>query len=303
MLDPVPANRRALPPTRPRRLTGSGIANVSVSGWKRTFVVVVMGVVALTASSARPQAVPDEGDQESQPLESTLIETTEVSLVLREMLGVSSVTRSARETADLVVHERTMGVLRPGTYTLGAFVHDQIGGVFGGTETEIVLPALDDPVVVGPVLMRLGRSWVRTDLPIFDKKERDATPTRTRAVNQGPVPAPRNVDVGERLEAWTWICPSDARVAGKAVRYVSHRGEPIFAFELVEQTADGHCFQIRDVIETADLGAGPYAVHVRWQESTMDKPVVAETAFEIPRRPVPETVSTSPKPDPVEVNP
>ncbi len=213
-----------------------------------------------------------------------------------EMLGVSSVTRSAgQETTDLVVHERKMSFLKPGTYTLGAFVHDKVGDVFGGTEIEIVLPKLDDPVVIGPVLMRLDRTWVRTGLPLFDKKERKATPTRTRSVSRGPIPASaRAIDAGQRIEAWTWICPSDSQVQGKAVRYVSYQGEPIFSFDPVEQKADGNCFQVRDVIETAELETGRYAVHVRWRETTMEEPVVSETSFEIPGRPTAETASVAP---------
>ena len=170
--------------------------------------------------------------------------------------------------------------------------HDKVGDVFGGTETEITLPKLDDPVVVGPVLMRLGRKWVRTGLPLFDKNERKARPTHTRSVTRGPVPAiTQAIDAGERIEVWTWICPSDSQVRGRATRYVSYEGEPLFSFDVVEQKADGKCFQVRDVIETAGLETGRYVVHVRWKETTMAEPAVSETKFEIPERLTAETAS------------
>ena len=211
-----------------------------------------------------------------------------------EMLGVSSVSLTKGETTpDLVVHERGMALLKPGTYTLGAFVHDKTGDVFGGTRVEIDLPKPDDDVVVaGPVLMRLGKVWVRTGLPLFEKNERKETPTRTRSVHSGPIPAGRNAfDRGERLEAWTWICPSGEPVNGKAVRYVSRDNEPLFGFDVVEKAADQECFQIRDVIETKDLAPGDYAYHLRWTESTMAEPVTSETPFEIPAPVTPETAA------------
>jgi len=210
-----------------------------------------------------------------------------------EMLGVSSVTLTEGETTpDLVVHERGMALLKPGTYTLGAFVHDKTGDVFGGARVEIDLPKPDNVVVAGPVLMRLGKIWVRTGLPLFDKKARTETPTRTRSVHSSPIPAGRSAfDRGERLEAWTWICPSGEPVNGKAVRYVSRAGEPLFGFDVVEKAADQDCFQIRDVIETEDLAPGDYAYHIRWNESTMAEPVTSETSFEIPAPVAPETAT------------
>lgn len=200
-----------------------------------------------------------------------------------KMLGVSSVSRSADErTLDLVVHERTMEFLKPGTYSLGAFVHDRTGDVFGGTRVEFELPKRDDVVMAGPVLMRLGTTWVRTGLPMFDEKERKETPTRTRSVHRGPIPAGRSaVNRGDRLEAWTWVCPSGEPVRGKAVRYVSRDGEPQFGFDIVEEAADQDCFQVRDVIKTEDLAPGDYVYHVRWTESNMDEPTVSQVHFEI----------------------
>jgi hypothetical protein len=201
-----------------------------------------------------------------------------------KMLGVSSVSRSADETTlNLVVHERTMEFLEPGTYSLGAFVHDRTGDVFGGSRVDFELPKRDDVVMAGPVLMRLGTTWVRAGLPMFDKKERKETPTRTRSVHRGPIPVGRRaVNRGDGLEAWTWICPSGEPVHGKAVRYVSRDGEPLFRFDVVEDAADQDCFQVRDVIKTEDLAPGDYVYHVRWTESNMGEPTVSQVHFELP---------------------
>ena len=115
------------------------------------------------------------------------------------------------------------------------YVHD--GGntttdSFGGAETEILLPQPGTPAIVRPVMMRLQTEWVRTELPLFTKKERKAAPAKTGTVHRGPIPQdPASPDAASPAEIWTWVCPSNEQIPGKAMRYLVRDDEPVLGFE------------------------------------------------------------------------
>jgi len=184
-----------------------------------------------------------------------------------QMLGVSEVRRKADETrADLVIHERLFD-LEPGDYRLRSFVRDRNSDSIGGAEHEILLPKSGAGSIVGPILMRLGRTWIESGLPLW-KKEGERDPTESTVSRTGPVRVPSApVRAGESLEAHSWLCPDeDAGPAKPPLRFVTAGGTPLYRFEVVEERpGDGSCFEVVDRIETPGLAAGAYAYHVRWQ--------------------------------------
>jgi len=183
------------------------------------------------------------------------------------MLGVSEIRLTADESrGGLVVHERQFD-LEPGSYRLRSFVRDRNSDSIGGAEDEILLPKSGAGSIVGPILMRVGRTWTESGLPLW-KQEDEGDRTPSAVPRSGPVRAPSApVRSGETLEAHSWLCSAkgDGGPAKPPLRFVAASGTPLYRFEIEEREGDGSCFEVVDQIETLGLGPGSYAYHVRWQ--------------------------------------
>jgi hypothetical protein len=181
------------------------------------------------------------------------------------MLGISALTREGEEPSDgLIVHGREFTDLRPGSYRLGSFVRDRNANLFGSAEATLQLPSPKEDGIAGPVLFRVGKPHMRTDLPLWDGGEKRPPVSRTSTQETEPVPlVSRSVRPGENLEARSWLCSAAEGVEDPPLRYVSGDGTPLFRFEDREIVAPDGCYEISDTIETERLGPGRYTYHVR----------------------------------------
>jgi len=215
-----------------------------------------------------------------------------------EMLGVSDVRVSG--SSDLsrafIVHERVMEGLGPGEYELRAFVRDRWANLFGGARATIQLPRPAPGVLVGPLMLGVETTHMRTALPL--RKRRGATDPPVRGVTQsGPLPlAGQSVPRGESVEFVTWVCPgADKDSVYDAQRFVSLDDRPLFRFDEPLVLRAGDCASLRDRLDTAPMEPGVYSYTVNWNPEPGAEPVSAEIAFEVTD---PDAWRATPQPQP-----
>jgi hypothetical protein len=157
-----------------------------------------------------------------------------------------------------VVHEHIVAQARPGGWRLGAFVRDGNARLFGGAETEMVLPTPGKAGISTPLFMRAGHPWLRTDLPVLDRKNPE--PSRTGVVVQALLPLSNEpVVIGEPLEVHTWLCAPKKGARGEVLRYLARAEEPLFRFDDTDLPAPGSCSKLVDRVDTGFLTPGEYA--------------------------------------------
>lgn len=199
-----------------------------------------------------------------------------------EMLGISELRRSGRaESRMAVLHERTIEGIRPGTYELRAFVRDRVTNAYGGASVQMELPRAEKGTVAGPLVMRDGKSYLRTSLPLREEARSD--PLATRDPEVGPLPLGANhIRPGESLEFHTWICPGEiGDDLDEALRYLSSNDRPILRFEQPRITRAGDCACLTDTLASPELAAGRYTYHLRWQPHADGEPRQADVSFEV----------------------
>jgi VWFA-related protein len=200
-----------------------------------------------------------------------------------EMLSVSQFKRSGEgQNVTAIMHERRIDGLRPGTYVLRAFVRDRLANLYGGAQTEIVLPRPVGPTLVGPIVTR-REAAVRTTLPLLDRAGRTSAPARSASIAPTALPlGDRAVRPGEALEFWSWICPGDAALAvADVARYVTLNHDPLFRFEAPDFAAAGTCTAIVDRLDSTPMTAGDYTYHLTWGRGDAGDALQAETAFHV----------------------
>jgi VWFA-related protein len=143
----------------------------------------------------------------------------------REMLGRSRVLLGPEGRPEaIVLHERDLDSLKPGTYHLAAFVRDRAANVFGGAEATLTLPKRNTPGMVGPIMMRAGGQFVSSPLPLLAEKGDAAI--RSSTVQTGTIPIGRgSVSQGTPVQIVTWLCAGgDLRRQPTLLRFVSKDG-------------------------------------------------------------------------------
>jgi hypothetical protein len=182
----------------------------------------------------------------------------------REFLARSRLSTESTGSSDgYIVHQRTIEALRPGSWSLGAFVRDRNANIFGGAEGEMLLPRPGRAGISTPVMLQSGHTWIRTELPLLKKKKPE--PTRTGTVMEAPLPlADEPVSRGAPVEARTWICAPRKGDEGRLLRYLVKGEEPLFRFEHVDPPPAGACSELVDVVETGLLAPGEYAYRIRY---------------------------------------
>lgn len=199
-----------------------------------------------------------------------------------EMLGQASLARKGEgESQAVVLHQRELVGLEPGTYELRAFARDKWADLYGGGSGKLVLPKPGKTGLVGPFVMRAGASRVVSTLPLRDAGA--AAKVRTDRLETGAVPlGNRDAVVGEPLEFTTWLCPGPPEDDEIEVRrYVSADGEPLFRLEEARIVRGGECVSVGDTLDTTPLQPGRYAYNIWWIRGEDLEPAVAGLEFSV----------------------
>jgi VWFA-related protein len=117
-----------------------------------------------------------------------------------EMLAEASLARKGEGESEVVVlHERELTGLEPGTYEIRAFARDKWSDRYGGGSGQLVLPKPGKMALAGPVVMRAGALRVVSTLPL--RQADSVAEVRTDRIESGPVPlGRRDAAGGEPLE-------------------------------------------------------------------------------------------------------
>jgi len=185
------------------------------------------------------------------------------------------------EQESMVVHERTFTGLKAGTYQLRAFIKDRAATMYGGAETEIELPVIEDRALVGPLVRRAPVMHLSSSLPMRDAKA-DSAQDRS-VIRKGALPrTDGRFEQGHALELTTWVCPSAAKQARTQLsRQVLLDDSPAVPLERPRTKRAGDCIALSDRLETDGLEVGPYTYRVTWSHTAEAPPLEAETTFEI----------------------
>jgi len=196
-----------------------------------------------------------------------------------EFLARSRLSTDSRDVSgNYIVHQRIVEGLEPGSWRLGAFVRDRNANLFGGAEKEMVLPRPGKPGLSTPVLFQLGRTWVRTELPVLKKKNPE--PTREGAAMEAPLPiADEPVSRGAPVEVRTWVCAPKKGGGGRLLRYLVRDEEPIFRLEHADPPPAGSCTELVDLLETRFLTPGEYTYRIRYNVAQGVEPLEDEAGF------------------------
>ena len=216
-----------------------------------------------------------------------------------EMLAVSRLrekppnerkeTNPDREEETVVVHERTFRGLQAGSYQLRAFIKDRTAKLYGGVETEIHLPAVEEPSLVGPVARRAAVRHFSSSLPMRDRKNERA---RSRSVSlRDSVPrTDARFANGAPIEFTTWVCPGYVKeVRNQIRRSVLRDGTVVLEPDKPKMRRAGECVAVSDEIETSGLDEGSYIYRTEWSRAADPQLLQADAVFEIraPATPLP----------------
>lgn len=191
-----------------------------------------------------------------------------------------------KEPESAIVHERTFRGLKAGTYQLRAFIKDRTARLYGGAETEVHLPAIEEPSLVGPLARRAAVSHFSSSLPMREHKNELA---QSRSVSRkDAVPqTDAHFEHGSPIEFTTWVCPGYVKqVRDRIRRSVLQDGNVVLEPGKPKTRRAGECVALKDEIETAGLSEGSYTYRAEWNHPAEGKPLQTEVAFEID---VPET--------------
>jgi hypothetical protein len=186
-----------------------------------------------------------------------------------------------KEQETAVVHERTFRGLKAGSYQLRAFIKDRTAKVYGGVETEIHLPAVEEPSLIGPLARRASVSHFASSLPMRDHKNELA---QSRSVSRkDSVPrTDARFETGVPIEFTTWVCPGYVKeVRNRIRRSVLQDGSVVLEPNKPKVRRAGECVAVSDEIETSGLPAGSYTYLAEWDGAAGLQPLQSGAVFEI----------------------
>jgi VWFA-related protein len=186
-----------------------------------------------------------------------------------------------REQETAVVHERTFRGLKAGTYQLRAFIKDRTAKLYGGVETEIHLPVVEERSLVGPIARRAGVPHFSSSLPLRDQKKASQQ-SRSASLKDSVPRTDARFEHGVPIEFTTWACPAYANeVRGQVARSVLAGESSVLEPGKPKTNRAGECVAISDTIDTAGLAPGHYTYRAAWNGAQDVSPLQAEATFEI----------------------
>ena len=211
----------------------------------------------------------------SLPSESVSLSAVDVgALLYREegkeswdMLTGSELRRHGEATGSRwLLFERTVDDLKPGHYRLSAFARDTTQDLFAGAQASLVLPALDEGGIAGPVALAAGRSYFFTPLPLT--RDRLEKPGGTAERREGTLPVGAlSVERGQILEMETWLCAPGGTARGEDLsRWITRDAVPVYRMPAGRLEPKGACARFLDRVETKELEPGTYEYHLLWRE-------------------------------------
>jgi hypothetical protein len=209
-------------------------------------------------------------------------ESTGKSWVLRGGADLTLRTGSSRQ--GVLVYEKALDRLKPGSYRLRAFVNDRDQDLYGGAEARIVLPDVREEGLIGPLASCPRREVYAASLPLANKDEN----VGRRVVSKiGAAPFGGGALMrGERLSLDSWICSeTDVDPGRNLLRFIEQDGKPLFRLPEGWTEGNGRCRRFTDLLDTIELSPGKYTYRIIWLPAAGV-------------RPVSQTIDFSVKPDP-----
>ncbi len=185
------------------------------------------------------------------------------------------------EEETAIVHERTFRGLKAGTYQLRAFIKDRSAKLYGGVETEIHLPAIEEPSLIGPLARRASVRHFSSSLPLRDHKNERAQ-SRSVSLRDSVPQTDARFATGVPIEFTTWVCPGYVKeVRNQIRRSVLQDGIVVLEPGKPKLRRAGECVAVSDEIETTGLTAGSYTYRAEWSGPADPRPLQSDAVFEI----------------------
>ena len=185
------------------------------------------------------------------------------------------------EEETVVVHERTFRGLKAGSYQLRAFIKDRTAKLYGGVETEIYLPAVEEPTLVGPLARRAAVRHFSSSLPMRDRKN-ERVQSRSVSLRDSVPRTDARFANGVPIEFTTWVCPGYVKeVRNQIRRSVLQDGTVVLEPGKPKLRRAGECVAVSDEIETTGLTEGSYTYRAEWNGPADPQPLQSDAVFEI----------------------
>jgi hypothetical protein len=187
----------------------------------------------------------------------------------RELAVLNQVRFAGNErTRTVLLYEKELHGIRPGSYGLRAYVRDRWSNLFGGAAAEVTLPEARTGGRIGPIVLGGGTPVLRNALPEITRKWSDASepveqPTR---IELASVPVGDTLLQGTVLEFHSWTCPPRKGTApGPGTRSLVRDDRAVREFPDPRVASAGRCVRNVDVLRTDDLTPGDYVYELEWQ--------------------------------------
>lgn len=197
-----------------------------------------------------------------------------------EMLTGSTVRRRRGSAASgVLLYENVLRKLKPGEYTLKAFVRNRALDLYGRADASIRLPKPKKTGFAGPVAVCPGRETYTSPLPLRERGA--AREGRVIHARMGAAPLGESaVKRGEPLQIVSWICPpAGSPLQQNMLRFITKDNVPIYRLPEGWMERSGPCVRFTDLFHTIELGPGTYDYRILWRNEEDGPPVSRTVGF------------------------
>ncbi len=198
-----------------------------------------------------------------------------------EMLAASEIhRRSAGAAGSILLYEKVLEDLRPGTYRLRVFARNVSFDQAGRAEVVLKLAAPGRGGITGPVATVASRSVYASDLPFLSEGGGEGG----HNVHSHEALAPLGLGAvrrGEQLQISTWTCTEgEPGGYGERIAFIEQGGVPIFQLPEGWVEASGRCARVTDLVHTIELPPGRYTYRFGLKGRAGEPPQLAGVPLE-----------------------